>query len=112
MDWLSGLIGSVFPLFEHLPFIRAALGIVLVFFLPGFAWTLVFFKEINVLERVVLSIGLSITLITLSMILLNQVFKVKLNGLNSFIDILALTAIALLIYYLRKTIWRRKKNAV
>ena len=56
MDWLAPL----FSIFEAVPGFRALLGIIIVFFLPGFAWTLVFFRGINVLERVGLSIGLSI----------------------------------------------------
>ncbi|MBA7715272.1 hypothetical protein ES703_124313 [subsurface metagenome] len=61
MDLLSPFL----QIFEGLPAIRAILGFILVFLLPGFAWTLVFFKKINVIERIALSIGLSIALAAL-----------------------------------------------
>ena len=66
MDWLSpirGLFEFAFPSLERLPIVRALLGVIIVFFLPGFAWTLVFFKKLSIMERVVLSFGLSIAVV-------------------------------------------------
>ena len=58
MDWLSPIkeiFDSVFPLLERFYVLRIILGLALVFFLPGFAWSLVFFSELGIIERVVVS---------------------------------------------------------
>ena len=107
MDWLSPIrqiFEFVLPFFERLPVIRALLGFILVFFLPGFAWTLVFFKQIKVVERIALSFGLSIAIVTLSILALNLLLGVSLTGLNSLLIIVVVTIIPILIYYLRKLI--------
>ncbi len=100
---LSGLVSIA----EGAPVIRAIFGIVLVFFLPGFAWTLVFFRKINIIERIALSVGLSIALVTLSIIVLNVLVDIRINGANSLIIIIIITIIPLAIYYLRKYLARR-----
>lgn len=105
MDWLSPvkqIFEFVLPFFERLPFIRAILGFILVFFLPGFAWTLIFFKGINVIERIVLSFGLSIALVTLSILALNVLLGIRITGLNSLLIITMLTIIPVVVYYLRR----------
>ena len=81
---------------------RAILGIALMFFLPGFAWTLVFFRRINRLERFVLSVGLSIAIVTLSILALNIVVGIRITGFNSLLIIITVTVIPLAIYYLRR----------
>lgn len=92
------LVALILPLFERFPFVRAILGFVLVFFLPGFAWTLIFFKEIKVIERVALSFGLSIALVILSVFLANRAFGVRITGFNSFLVIVAITIVPVTIY--------------
>jgi len=105
MDWLSP-IKQIFefalPFLEKLPAIRAILGFILVFFLPGFAWTLVFFKNINVIERIALSFGLSIAVVTLSILVLNVLIGVRITGLNSLLIIIAVTIIPVTFYYLKR----------
>lgn len=81
---------------------RLVLASVLVFFAPGFAWTLVMFKQIDAIERVVLSLALSIALVTLSTLVLNAVFKVRINGLNAVVIIILITVIPLAWYGLRR----------
>lgn len=103
MDWLAPL----FSIFEVVPGFRALLGIILVFFLPGFAWTLVFFRGINVLERAVLSIGLSIAIVALSILVLHKVAGITVTGLNSVIIIIMVTIIPLAIYYLNRFMGNR-----
>ena len=113
MDWLSPireLIGSVLPLFERLPLIRWVLGFILVFFLPGFAWTLLFFKQINIVERVVISFGLSIALVTLSLILVNRA-GVSISGFNSLLIIILLIVLPLAVYSFNRFIRRRGRGA-
>ena len=114
MDWLSPikeLFGFVFPILEQVPVLRAILGFILVFFLPGFAWTLVFFKQINVVERVTLSVGLSIALIVLSLMSLNLLFGMRINGLNAVLVIAAITILAVGVYYLKRLMIQRGKTS-
>ncbi len=114
MDWLSPLrelFGFIFPFLERVPIIRAILGFILVFFLPGFAWTLVFFRQINVIERVTLSFGLSIVVVTLSLLLLNRLIGISITGFNSVLVIVAITVLPVLVYYLNRFIKRRKGSA-
>ncbi len=106
MDWLRELFGFAFPFLERLPIIRALLGFIFVFFIPGFAWTLVFFRQVNVIERIVLSFGLSIAVVTLSLLFLNKLIGVQITGFNSVLTIIAVTIIPLVFYYLNKLIGR------
>lgn len=107
MDWLAPL-KELFKLvsffLEHLSILRVILGVIIVFFLPGFAWTLVFFrgKQINILERAALSFGLSIALVTLSILALHLLFGVMITGFNAVIIILSITVIPLVIYLFSK----------
>ena len=105
MDFLSPLrelFDFVFPFVERLPIVRALVGFIFVFFLPGFAWTLVFFKQINIIERIVLSFGLSIAVVTLSLLFLNKVAEIKITGFNSLLVIFTVTIIPVTFYYLNK----------
>lgn len=83
--------------------IRIFSGSVFVLFLPGFAWSLVFFKkdEIDLIERIALSFGLSIALVPLAVFWLNYFLGVKINLLNVSIVILALTGTAAGAYRLK-----------
>lgn len=113
MDWLSPireLFGLALPFLERSPVIRVILGFILVFFLPGFAWTLVFFKQINVIERVTLSLALSIVVVTLSLLLASRA-GIRITGLNSALVIVIVTILPALAYYLNKHIRRRRGNA-
>ena len=101
MDF-GGLLKSVVPFAESVPVLRAILGFILVFFLPGFAWTLVFFSRINVIERIALSFGLSIAAVTLSIIVLNVLFGMRISGVNSLLTIIVITVIALLLYLIKR----------
>ena len=103
MDWLSPIreiFGFIAPFLEDLPIIRAIVGFILVFFLPGFAWTLVFFKgkQISVIERVALSFGLSIAVVTISILVLNRLVGVKITLINSALIIATATIIPVIIY--------------
>lgn len=78
----------------------------LVLFLPGFAATYALFprkEEIDVLERIALSIGLSISLVVLSILILNQFLGVAINLVNSLLTILSIIFISSLLGYWRKT---------
>ena len=107
MDWLSPLQGGLgvpFTLLDSLPGLRAILGLILVFFLPGFTWTLVFFRQVNILERLALSVGLSIAMVTLSILALHKIAGVTITGFNSVLIIIVVTIIPVVIYYLNRLI--------
>lgn len=109
MDWFSPIrqiFEFAFPFLERLPPVRALLGFILVFFLPGFAWTLVFFKQINIIERIALSFGLSIAVVTLSILTLNVLLGIRITGLNSVLIIIVATIIPVVFYYLKRFIQR------
>ena len=117
MEWLSPIteiFGFALPFLERLPVVRAILGFILVFFLPGFAWTLVFFngKQINVVERIALSFGLSIAIVTISILALNKLIGISVTGSNSVLIIIVVTIIPVALYYLNRFIGRRRGNAV
>jgi uncharacterized membrane protein len=114
VDWLSPikeLFGFIFPFLERLPVIRAILGSVLVFFLPGFAWSLVFFRQIKILERVLLSVALSIVVVTLSLLFANRLSGTRITGFNSVLIIIVVTILPVIAYYLNKFIRRRRGKA-
>ena len=109
MDWLSPIrqiFESALPFLERISVIRALLAFILVFFLPGFAWTLIFFKQINVIERIALSFGLSITVVTLSLLVPNMLLGMKITGFNSLLIIVGVTIIPVAFYYLKKRVKR------
>ncbi len=105
---LKEIFNSTELFLNNIPLIRAIIGIILVFFAPGFAWTLIFFKHISRLERLVLSFALSITLVTLSILVLNALLDMKITGLNALLTIFLLIIIPVIIYYIRRYIIKRK----
>ena len=116
MDWLASvkeIMGFALPFLDSLPAIRIILGLILVFFLPGFAWTLIFFsgRQINIIERLALSLGLSIAVVTLSILAMNKLIGVRITGFNSVLIILAITIIPVAIYYLKRLVKRRRGDA-
>lgn len=113
MDWLFSFrdfAQIMLPLLEGFPVIRVLLSIVLVFFLPGFAWTLVFFKKPGILARGVLSIGLSIALVALSILFANYVLDVRISGANSVLILIVITLVPLAIYFLRGWVRQRRRK--
>ena len=104
---LGQVLDTLIPTSGGLFVIRAILGVILVFFLPGFAWTLVIFKNINIIERIAISIGLSIALTTLVILVLNVLLDMKITGFNSLITIIVITIIPAAIYFFRRFITRK-----
>jgi uncharacterized membrane protein len=113
VDWLSplrGLFDSVFPFLEQVAIIRVVLSSILVFFLPGFTWSLIFFNHLRIIERLVISIALSIVVVTLTILFTNILFDVPINGFNSVLIITVVTVLPLIGYYSNKLIQRRKRS--
>jgi uncharacterized membrane protein len=111
VSWLSDLFGITAGFLSQIPLVRAGLAITLVFLLPGFAWTLVLFRTLNVIERGVLSIGLSIALVALSVILANYVLHVRITGANAAVIIMTISALPLTIYFVRRWSQRRRRKS-
>ena len=112
MDWPSPItefFGLAVASSVPLSIVRAILGFILVFFLPGFAWTIVFFRRINAVERVTLSLALSIVVVTLSLLFLNRLIGLRITGFNAVLVIVVVTILPLTAYYLNKLIKRRRK---
>ena len=97
------------PFAERLPVLRGIIGFIVVFFLPGFAWTFVFFNRISVIERIVLSMGMSIAIVTLSVLVLHLLFGMKITGGNSLVAIAVIIVLAVGTYFIKRFITRRLK---
>ena len=115
MDWLSpirGIFEFMVPVLDSVPAVRAILGFVLVFIVPGFTWTLVFFEwhQVNIVERLALSLGLSIALVALAVLVLHIVLDVGITGFNAVLIILTITAIAVIIYFLKRLVRRHRET--
>jgi len=69
---------------ELLMLIRIFIGSAFVLFIPGFVWTYVFFNrnEIDMIERIALSFGLSIALVPLAVFYLNYLLGIKITLVN------------------------------
>ena len=92
--------------------LRIFFGSVFVLFVPGFAWSYVFFarKNIDWIERVALSFGLSIALVPLTGFWLNWLFQIRITLLNISLIVCGLTAIPVVYILIRKSSWG--KNAI
>ncbi|MFH1788730.1 MAG: DUF1616 domain-containing protein [Candidatus Altiarchaeota archaeon] len=89
-----------------LEIVRAAVGFVLVLFVPGYAATWALFpddKEIDLIERIALSIGLSIALVVLLIYVLNVAAGVKINMVNSLAVIVVITLFCSGVYFMRSS---------
>ncbi|MBO8183457.1 MAG: DUF1616 domain-containing protein [Archaeoglobus sp.] len=88
---------------EAVEILRIIVGSIYVLFLPGLVWSFVFFNkgEIDWIERIALSFGLSIALVPLSVFWMNYLFKIKINIINVSI-IIAILILVPLIYLVRK----------
>ncbi len=105
MDLLSPLreLSGVFlPFLESIPAVRVMLAIILVFFLPGFAWTIVFFRQLKPIERIPISIALSIVVVTLSILFISTIFGMRINGFNAVLIIVMITVLPVAAYFLIK----------
>jgi uncharacterized membrane protein len=84
--------------------LRVISGSFFVLFLPGLAWTYVFFEEdeIDIIERIVLSFGLSIALVPLIMFYLKYIFDIRINLVDTSATIIGLIATGLVIFAIKR----------
>ena len=87
---------------------RIFFGSVFVLFVPGFAWSYFFFakKNIDWIERVALSFGLSIALVPLFVFWFNWLFDVKITLLNTSLIVCGLTGVAFV------WVWARERSLI
>ncbi|WP_370572043.1 DUF1616 domain-containing protein [Methanomethylovorans sp.] len=92
--------------------IQMLAGSILVLFVPGLAWTYALFdkKEIDLLERVALSLGLSLAMVPLSLFYLYNLLGIRINLANSVSVVLLLTAAAVCVILLRSDKTARLRN--
>ena len=89
--------------------IRIFFGSVFILFVPGFAWSYVFFarKNIDWIERMALSFGLSIALVPLTVFWLNWLFQVRITLLNTSLIVCGLTAVPAVYILVKRSSWGR-----
>lgn len=87
--------------------LRLIFGGLFVLFIPGLAWSYVFFlrKNIDWIERIALSFGLSIALVPLSVFWLNWLFDMKITLLSTSLTVCGLVVIAAVLILARKYGW-------
>jgi len=85
--------------------IRIFSGSVFILFVPGFAWSYIFFarKNIDWIERVALSFGLSIALVPISIFWLNWLFQIKITFLSTFITVCSLTVLPIAYIFAKRS---------
>jgi len=88
---------------EIIELLSIPIGALFVLFLPGYAWSFVFFKkgEIDLIERIALSFGLSIAIVPLVVFWLNWLLKIRINIVTVTAVILGLIGCALIIMLIR-----------
>lgn len=106
---MNELLEYLVPFAQQVPALRAIVGFVVVLFLPGFAWSFVFFSRVSAIERIVLSLGLSIAIVTLGGLVLHVLFGLKVTGVNSLITIAVIIALGAVTYLIKWYITRRIK---
>ena len=76
--------------------LRITLGTPYVLFLPGYIISFIFFKKIDIIERIALSFALSIAIVPLVIFYLNLI-GMKINLLSSILSIAGIIILSLLI---------------
>ncbi len=77
--------------------LRALFGITYVLFLPGFVVVRLFFWDIDWVEKLGLSLALSIALVILSVIFTNLIFNIPITALTNFFVILGVIVLTFLV---------------
>ena len=87
--------------------LRLIFGGLFVLFVPGLAWSYLFFQKKNIdwIERFALSFGLSIALVPLSVFWLNWLFDMKITLLSTSLTVCGLVVIAAALILARKYNW-------
>lgn len=85
--------------------LQVCFGLIYVLFIPGYLAVLCLFgkKEIDIIERIALSFALSIAIVTLTIIITNNLFKIPFTSLSNFIivGILIITLLIIKVHFKR-----------
>ena len=85
--------------------LQVIIGLPLVLFIPGFALSYAFFpkkKNIDMLERIALSFGLSVAIIPLTVFFMNKFFKIPITVYSSLAVTIGITLIGVIVWKKRK----------
>lgn len=84
--------------------LRMFFGGLFISFVPGFAWSYIFFarKNIDWLERVTLSFELSIALVSISIFWLNWLFHIEITLLSTCIMVSVITGLAVVCIFSKR----------
>jgi uncharacterized membrane protein len=85
-------------------------GFIYILFVPGFVWSFVFFpkREISWVERIALSVAISVGLVVLSIFWLNWVLDVKITEISVCLVAVGLPLIALVFIAVRNPDFRQR----
>lgn len=77
-------------------FVRIVAGTAFILFVPGFAWTWVFYGKdrLGALERTVYSVAISIALLSVTFFFCNRFLGIGINMLSSSVIVVVLTLMA------------------
>ena len=101
--------GISFTTLSVLESFRIVFGSFFVLFLPGYVIVELFFKELEIIEKIALSFALSIAVVPLTVFYLNKI-GMKINTLNSFVAILGIIGVTIIIYLIKKAKERKKPS--
>jgi uncharacterized membrane protein len=87
----------------------AVFGLVYMLFVPGYIFTFAFFDEEDLIERITMSVALSIAFVPLVVILCNKYLRIPFGQITIFLEVLALVLIGLAGVYWKKHA-RKKKD--
>jgi len=88
-------------------FLRAVLGLIVIFFIPGFAFTWAIYSkktDLRLIVRIALSCVLSVAIVMLSSLFLDFVLGVETTGLNVAVMLLILSLFFTILYTVRITL--------
>ena len=114
-NWMIAILAMIlisfgisFTSLSVLESFRIIFGSFFVLFLPGYVIVELFFKELEIIEKIALSFALSIAVVPLTVFYLNKI-GMKINTLNSFLTILGIIVITIIIYLIKKAKERKKQ---
>lgn len=89
-------------------------AVLMIFFVPGYAWATALFweDEVDYIERFTISFALSISLVILTIIYLNLVLRIKITRGMVLTDIITITLLGVLYWGIRYDNWLRKKVVI
>ena len=93
---VSILITVIFK-YPLLTSLRVVFGLIYVLFLPGYVVVKCFFEKVDWIEKLGLSLGLSVVLVVLSVMFSNMLLRIPITPISNFFVILGVIIITLLV---------------